>query len=97
MKFEDYLMLNKNPDKPEKDPFSLIGEPDGKGNIIFVRHYRNDEKWKRKSKPIIIPAAEYWATAEAVKNGTYEPQKIKKSRIPQLALMPNSKKKKTKK
>ena len=49
MKFEDYLMLNKNPDKPEKDPFSLIGEPDGKGNIIFVRHYRNDEKWKRKS------------------------------------------------
>ena len=93
MKFEDYLMLNKDPYGPETDPFSLIGEPDGKGNIIFVRHYRNDKKWKRKSKPLIIPASEYWATAEAVKNGTYKPQKIEESRIPQLALMPKTKKK----
>ena len=93
MKFEDYLMLNKSPNETEKETFSLIGEPDGKGNIKFIRHYRNDEKWKSKSKPLVIPASEYWATAEAVKNGTYKPKKIKKSRIPQLALMPTPKKK----
>ncbi len=76
------------------DPYSFIGEPDGKGNIIFVRHYRNDYEWKRKSKPVKISAAKFWGTAKAVKEGTYVPSKVTNSRIKQLALMPKKKKKK---
>ena len=69
----------------DPDSFSFIGEPDDKGNIIFVRHYRNDPEWKRKSKPIKISAARFWGTSESVKNGTYKPRKVSSSRIPQLS------------
>ena len=72
----------------EQDPFSFIGEPDGNGNIIFVRHYRNDPNWKRKSKPFKIPASKFWGTAKAVKEGTYVPNKIKNSRLEQLSSVP---------
>jgi hypothetical protein len=72
----------------EQDPFSFIGEPDGNGNIIFVRHYRNDPDWKRKSKPLTISAAKFWGTAKAVKDGTYVPKKIKNSRLGQLSSVP---------
>jgi len=77
----------------DKDPFSFIGEPDENGNIIFVRHYRNDPKWKRKSKPLKIPASKFWGTAEAVKNGTYKPWKVKNSRVEQLSSEPICRKK----
>ena len=69
----------------DEDPYSFIGEPDDKGNIVFVRHYRNDYEWKRKSKPIKISAAEFWGTAKAVKEGTYVPRKVINSRIEQLS------------
>ena len=69
----------------DSDPFSFIGEPDDKGNIVFVRHYRNDPEWKRKSKPLKISASEFWGTAKAVKEGTYVPKKIKNSRLKQLS------------
>ena len=72
----------------EQDPFSFIGEPDGNGNIVFVRHYRNDSGWKRKSEPLTIPASKFWGTARAVKEGTYVPNKIKNSRLGQLSSVP---------
>ncbi len=80
----------------DKDPFSFIGEPDGKGNIVFVRHYRNDPNWERKSKPLTIPASKFWGTAKAVQEGKYTPNKIRNSRIKQLSLT-SLKKKQTKK
>ena len=92
MKFSELELPGKIEFDP--DPYSFIGEPDDKGNIIWVRHYRNDEKWKRKSKPVKMSAAEFWGTAKAVKEGTYKPRKVTNSRIQQLALMP---KKRTKK
>lgn len=75
----------------DKDPYSFIGEPDDKGNIIFVRHYRKDPEWKRKSKPLKIPASEFWGTAKAVKEGRYKPRKITNSRIKQLSSVPMKK------
>ena len=81
----------------DPDPFSLIGEPDDNGNIIFVRHYRNDPKWERKSKPIKISAAKFWGTAKAVQEGKYVPNKITNSRLEQLSSVPICKKKTKKK
>lgn len=80
----------------DPDPFSFIGEPDGNGNIVFVRHYRNDPKWQRKSKPLTIPASKFWGTAQAVKEGTYVPNKIKNSRLGQLSSVAIHKKAKKK-
>jgi len=94
MTITEFMLKYMPKTKIEKDPFSLIGEPDGKGNIIFVRHYLDDYEWKRKSKPLIIPAAKFWGTAKAVREGTYVPQKVTNSRIKQLALMPKKRKKK---
>ena len=91
MKFSELEIPGKFEIDP--DPFSLIGEPDNKGNIVFVRHYRNDSEWKRKSKPIKISAAEFWGTAKAVKEGTYVPNKITNSRVKQLSLTSAHKKK----
>lgn len=89
MKFTDFLIPGKI--ELDKDPYSFIGEPDDKGNIIFVRHYRNDEEWKRKSKPLKISAAKFWGTAKAVKEGKYVPKKVMNSRIKQLSLSPRKK------
>jgi len=94
MTITEFMLKYMPKTKIEKDPFSLIGEPDGKGNIIFVRHYLDDYEWKRKSKPLIIPAAKFWGTAKAVREGTYVPQKVTNSRIEQLALMQKKRKKK---
>ena len=91
MKFSELELPGKFEMDP--DPFSLIGEPDEKGNIIFVRHYRNDPEWKRKSKPIKISAAKFWGTAKAVQEGTYIPNKITNSRLEQLSSVPIRKKK----
>lgn len=91
MKFSELELPSKIELDP--DPYSFIGEPDENGNIIWVRHYRNDEKWKRKSKPIKMSAAEFWGTAKAVKEGTYKPRKVTNSRIPQLSSTYKAKKK----
>lgn len=90
MKFSELELPGKF--EIDSDPFSLIGEPDDDGNIIFVRHYRNDRKWKRKSKPIKISAAKFWGTAKAVQDGTYVPNKITNSRLEQLSSVPIRKK-----
>lgn len=81
----------------DQDPYSFVGEPDSQGNIVFVRHYRNDPNWKRKSKPLKIPASIFWGTSEAVKNGTYKPRKVTCSRVAQLALTSKIKTKKSNK
>ena len=91
MKFSELEIPGKLEFDP--DPYSFIGEPDDKGNIIFVRHYRNDTEWKRKSKPVKISAADFWGTAKAVKEGTYTPRKVTNSRIPQLSSTYRAKKK----
>ena len=90
------IILKNMPKEDNSDPYSLIGEPDDKGNIVFVRHYLNDPKRKRKSKPIIIPASQFWGTAQAVKDGTYTPRKVTNSIVNQLALVPFKKRNKTK-
>ncbi len=95
MKFSELELPGKF--EIDQDPFSFIGEPDDKGNIIFVRHYRNDPEWKRKSKPFKISAAKFWGTAKAVKEGTYVPNKIKNSRLEQLSSVPIKTKKTAKK
>lgn len=60
----------------EDGSYSLIGEADGQGNIVFTKHYRGDLARTKKAKAIKIPTSKFWGTAEAVKNGTYVLHKL---------------------
>ena len=73
------ILLSSNEEtQNRKDRFSLVGENDGKGNIIFHRHYLYNPK--KKAKPIKIPAKDFWGTTDSYTDKTYEAQTLPKKR-----------------
>lgn len=71
------VLLSSEEKLPKReDRFSIVGEDDGKGNIILHKYYLYNPK--RKSKPIIIPVKDFWGTAGSFVGGVYRAQYLPK-------------------
>ena len=68
----EILLSAKEKTQKREDRFSIVGEDDGKGCIVFHKHYLYNPK--RKSKPIRIPVKDFWGTADSFVGGVYKAQ-----------------------
>ena len=71
------VLLSSEEKLPKReDRFSIVGEDDGKGNIILRKYYLYNPT--RKSKPIVIPVKDFWGTAGSFVGGVYRAQYLPK-------------------
>ena len=71
------VLLSSEEKLPKReDRFSIVGEDDGKGNIILHKYYLYNPT--RKSKPIVIPVKDFWGTAGSFVGGVYRAQYLSK-------------------
>ncbi len=68
----EVLLSAKQKTQKREDRFSIVGEDDGKGCIVFHKHYLYNPN--RKSKPIKISVKDFWGTADSFVGGVYQAQ-----------------------
>ena len=68
----EILLSSKDKAPKRENRFSIVGEDDGKGCIVFYKRYLHNPN--RKSKPIKIPVKDFWGTADSFVGGVYKAQ-----------------------
>ena len=74
----EVLLSAKEKLPKREDRFCVVGEEDGKGNIIFHKRYIYNPK--RKSKPVKMAVTDFWGTSESFVGGVYQARFLPKDK-----------------